>query len=61
MIETVGVEQLRRGFNRYLRRVKEEGLIIYITKHGRPVAMLQPYQPDATAQQTESVDAQEKR
>ena len=35
MIEVVGIERLRRNLSRYLQRVKEEGLILLITKWSR--------------------------
>jgi prevent-host-death family protein len=54
--ERVGIRELRQHASAYLDRV-ENGVVIEVTRHGRPVARLSPVRPEPDSVVAELIDA----
>lgn len=54
--ERIGIRELRQHASAYLDRV-ENGVVIEVTRHGRPVARLSPVRPDPDGRVAALVDA----
>ena len=54
--ERIGIRELRQHASAYLDRV-ENGVVIEVTRHGRPVARLSPIRPDPDSRVAALIDA----
>ena len=53
--ERIGIRELRQHASAYLDRV-EKGVVIEVTRHGRPIARLSPVRPDPDSRVAALID-----